>query len=210
MKARASDETMAFPKAAQTGTVWLARMLAMATLFGLLLPPAAAAAGHSNELYDPVLKANYLYHFAKFVDWPSSVTRDASMPFTICVVGEHQVARQLWYLVRDKSLYGHELLVREVGSEAAAQKCRILFIPSSQWNVAGRWMDDLQSTSVLTVGDIPGFCERGGIVNFWSDSGRLRFEINPRAAESAHLNLSSKLLRLARIVGENTSAGGAH
>ena len=42
--------------------------------------------------------------------------------------------------------------------------------------------------------------ERGGVANFFVDNGRMRFAVNPKAAERSQLRISSRLLSLARIV----------
>jgi hypothetical protein len=40
------------------------------------------------------------------------------------------------------------------------------------------------------------------VVNLMLNEGRIRFEVNPHAAERAHLQISSRLLALATIVGD--------
>jgi len=54
--------------------------------------------------------------------------------------------------------------------------------------------------SVFTVADQEGFAKAGGIANFFRAENRIRFEINPRAAQKAGLKISSRLLRLAKVV----------
>ena len=62
----------------------------------------------------------------------------------------------------------------------------------------------LSGVSVLTVGDRAGFARKGGIINFVLDNGRVRFEINVKAAERAHLKISARFLTVAKgIVAEN-------
>ena len=58
----------------------------------------------------------------------------------------------------------------------------------------------LKGSSVLTVGDAPGFAILGGVINFVLDDNRVRFEINQKAAEAAHLKLSARLLTVAKLV----------
>jgi hypothetical protein len=54
---------------------------------------------------------------------------------------------------------------------------------------------------VLTVGDGAGYGAAGVILNFYVSDTRIRFEANTTAASRAGLQISSHLLRLARIVG---------
>ena len=50
------------------------------------------------------------------------------------------------------------------------------------------------------MGESPGFASGGGGINFFIEGKRMRFEINPEATKRANLRVSSKLLRLARVV----------
>jgi hypothetical protein len=48
--------------------------------------------------------------------------------------------------------------------------------------------------------DQDGMAQRGVMVNLFLDNRRIGFEVNAEAAKRARLNLSSKMLRLARAV----------
>jgi len=53
---------------------------------------------------------------------------------------------------------------------------------------------------VLTVGEGEAFAHAGGVIAFVIENRRVRFDINQTAADSAGLQLSSKLLSVARLV----------
>ena len=53
---------------------------------------------------------------------------------------------------------------------------------------------------IVAIGETPGFAEECGIINFYLKNGKFRFEINIEASHRENLQISSKLLRLARIV----------
>jgi Holliday junction resolvasome RuvABC DNA-binding subunit len=79
-----------------------------------------------------------------------------------------------------------------------------LFICSSEQKNLKEIIDLLKDHSVLTVADMQGFLESGGIVNFVIEENKVGFEINIAAAEHAKLKIRSQLLRLAkRIVEED-------
>ncbi len=56
---------------------------------------------------------------------------------------------------------------------------------------------------LLLIGEAEYFSQRGGILNFFIEKNKLRFEINLDAATRVGLTISSKLLRLARITSKN-------
>ncbi len=57
-----------------------------------------------------------------------------------------------------------------------------------------------KNTSVLTIAETPGFARRGGVINFTLEDSKVRFEVNVDAAQQVGLNISSRLLSLAKIV----------
>jgi hypothetical protein len=61
-------------------------------------------------------------------------------------------------------------------------------------------MAALEELPILTVSEIEGFAQRGGIINFIIVEKKIRFEINPDAAKQVGIHISSQLLQLARIV----------
>ena len=66
-------------------------------------------------------------------------------------------------------------------------------------------LNRLKSQPVLTVSDLAGFAEAGGAIGF-NTAGSVRITINPAAVQAAHLSLSAKLIRLARVVDNNTAS----
>jgi hypothetical protein len=52
----------------------------------------------------------------------------------------------------------------------------------------------LDGRSVLTVGEMPGFTETGGMINFVLEGTKIRLQINNEAAINARLKISAKLL----------------
>jgi hypothetical protein len=56
------------------------------------------------------------------------------------------------------------------------------------------------------VGEMPGFLEAGGIMNFLMEDNKVRFEVNAAAAKHAKLKIRSQLLRLAKRVIEEKDA----
>ncbi len=56
--------------------------------------------------------------------------------------------------------------------------------------------------STLLVGEVPGFAERGGMINFFLEGGTVRFEINVDAMRQEKLLIDAKLLNLGKKVSE--------
>ncbi len=148
------------------------------------------------------IKAAFLYNFAKFVEWPPNGFSDASAPLRICVFGQDPFGQELRNITNDKNINGHKLRVEQVADLPMARTCHILFIASSERAQLARILESLRGTDVMTVGDMKGFVEQGGMINFVLEDNRVRFEVNLKAAEQAGLKVSAKLLNVARNVIE--------
>ena len=75
-----------------------------------------------------------------------------------------------------------------------------IFVASSEKQRVREILRSLRAASVLTVGDTLDFAKKGGMINFVLEEDRVRFEINVKASERAHLKLSARLLTVAKLI----------
>jgi len=76
------------------------------------------------------------------------------------------------------------------------QQSHLLFICSSERKNIGSIIASLQGAPVLTVSDVDGFLEAGGMINLVVRNNKVRWGINRTALNSAGLHLNAKLLQL--------------
>lgn len=183
----------------------LRRPLAVFGLLGALLggqavAPAATAATRSPEY---TLKAAFLFNFVKFVDWPADTFADEKSPFSLCVLGgEDPFDGSLDELVANEAVNGRPIAVRRKTRGADLRTCHLLFIDRTERERQAEILASLRGSPVLTVGETDRFLAEGGLFNFFLEANRVRFEVNLPAVERTPLKVSSKLLRLARVVSE--------
>ena len=158
------------------------------------------AGGAAAQVEEYQVKAAFLYNFAKFVRWPEYTFLSATAPISVCVLGRNPFGGVLEDTVAGKSVSGRAFLIRQVNDTAAACKCQIVFISASEKRRLPSILAVLQSASVLTVGESPGFADQGGVVGLKLEDGTVHFEINLEAARTKNLEISSKLLSLAKVV----------
>lgn len=152
-----------------------------------LLPFVVSAQGADESN----LKAAFIYNFLKFAELPSA--SQSRGRFQLCFAGDSH-AEALRGLT-GKLVHGTAVDVIRVLRSAEVESCSAIFFGAdSSLRAAGR------SFGVLTIGERPGFLDEGGIINFYNDGDRVRFEISPANAKKAGLSLSSQLLKLSRIV----------
>ena len=173
-----------------------ARLLLGAALSFALLP--AFASSTENEL-----KAAFIYQIAKFVDWPP-----ARGSMRLCVVGNSPFGAAL-ETIRGKPLNEQKLEVAHLDSGADLRECAVLFIAASAERHLERIVALSRGGGMLTMGDTEGFAQRGVVVNFYLENGKVRFEINLDVARQTGLKISSRLLSLARIVDSPSGASSS-
>jgi hypothetical protein len=158
-------------------------------------PPAVQPAEHSLE-YE--VKAAFLLNFTKFVDWPESAFTDAGSPIDICILGKDPFGHVLDEIVQGEAVNTRKVTVRRFTEVPAPQACQVVFISRLEKDVKGS-LSKIRG-GVLTVGEGDGFLREGGMIAFVVENRRVRFDVNPSAAEGAELRFSSKLLSVARTV----------
>jgi hypothetical protein len=147
------------------------------------------------------IKAAFLYNFTQFVDWPTNSFADANAPLTIGILGNDPFGDALDEIVRGEKANGHPLVVKRFQAGEPITDCHILFISQSEAKRINEILEDLKGRCVLTVGETDGFAQSGGMIRFVTEKNKIRLRINVDAAHAVNLSLSSRLLRLAEIVG---------
>ena len=172
---------------------WLSSLLVCAAL---LAAPAVLQAQVAGE-YE--VKAAFLYNFTKFVEWPPTAFADEKSPIQICVFGENPFGRSLTELT-GQEVAGRKLIVVRTPEMAKLEGCQILFISRSERERVSSILSEVREAPVLTVADTEGFLDDGGVVNFILEGSKVRFAIRQEAAAPAKINISYKLMRLAKYV----------
>ncbi len=146
-----------------------------------------------------LVKAAFIYNFAKFVEWPDEAFQNSEDPIVLCILGKNPFDKAT-ETIRGKFIRGRKLEIRFISKMEGLDKCHILFICRSEMDSLGQYLDVVKKTKILTVADMKGFSELGGIINFIKSGNKIKFKINVDAAKDAGLKISSKLLKLATIV----------
>lgn len=173
-------------------------LLVLAATCAVAAPVPVCAEGATGR--EDLVKAAFLYHFVEFVDWPDSIDAVASPVIRVGIVGEDPFGELLDEVFVSPSATGARFEILRTDDPRAATGCRLVFLALDDDDALAAALDVLDDAPVLTVAHREGFATAGGHVNFFVEDERLRFEINLDAVHDAGLRLSSRLLKLARIV----------
>ena len=166
-------------------------------------PEAIAQAPDSSDSSEYLIKAGFIYNFAKFVEWPATAFAQSDSPIVIGILGTDPFGNLIDRIVENKKIGARGIVVKRLkwGTDLKDLKeCKILFVGASEKAHLDDLVQIVKSLPILTVGETPGFAERGGVIRFVLEDNRVRFEINVEAARQADLTISSRLLTLARII----------
>ena len=146
------------------------------------------------------VKAAFLYNFTKFTSWPSNAFPSISAPFIIGILGEDPFGSTIDDVVKGEVVSGRTLVVKRLHAGDDLRGCHLLFISRSEKERLSALFSQLRGSPVLSVSEIDGFAEKGGMVNLVLANKTVKIEINQAAVEQAGLQISAKLLKLARLV----------
>lgn len=171
---------------------------------GLLLLPMTARAQEGRELEYEV-KAAFLLKFAMFVQWPTNtLAANPQVPLVVGILGEDPFGAKFDQAVKTEKVNGRPIEVRRARRAAELLDCQVVFICASEAPRFAELVAAFQARPILTVADEAGFAAHGGMIGFFKEGGKVRFEINPPALERVGLKASSKLLQVGRRSPERT------
>jgi hypothetical protein len=165
----------------------------------IVAPCLVARAEASSRAEDPMLRADTIVQMLRFVEW-SEPARGRAL--TVAVVGNPDLADALRDACASLRPGGRPVFVVDVATARAAADTRadVVVLGAMPHTDAGLVAAQLARRGMLTVGDGDFPDTTHLALNLFPDGAGYRFEANPAAAARVGANLSSRLLRLARIV----------
>ena len=149
----------------------------------------------AEDLSEYRLKAAFVYNFMVFTEWPPEVAGK----LTLCVMGV-DMGSSLDVLVNNKSIGSRTLVVQRISERLPVAGCQVLFLSPAAVADLPRILESLNGKPTLILADSPGAAREGVSINMDLHDSRVVFDVNIKALRQAGLSVSSKLLRLARVV----------
>lgn len=165
----------------------------------LALPSRTQTAG-SSDSSEYLIKAGFIYNFSNLMQWPASAFSKSDSPIVIGILGTDTFGGMLDEVLGGKKVNGRSFLVKHLKWGMELKDCNIVFVSPSETAHLEEIFHLLKGLPILTIGETPSFARRGGVINFIVVDDKVRFEVNVEAAKQADINISSRLLALAKIV----------
>jgi hypothetical protein len=175
-----------------------------ALLWVLLLLASSLTQAQNPAVSEQELKAVLFYKLPLFVYANAGANSSASekrKPINICTLGDSPLGNAVEKLPRTLA-DGRRVDLRALAGNADSSECEFLFIGRSEADNLEPLLRRIQGRRLVTVSDIEGFAQSGGIVEFSlrSDGSGVLILINRKAAQKQGIEFNAQLLRLARIV----------
>lgn len=178
---------------------WLAAMI-------VSLPVSPARAGGADSARVDRVKAAFVLNIARFVTWPQEVFADQPGQLRLCYYRDNPLAPAIRTL-KGKKVGGRRVVITRVPSLTASDACHILLIAPSEFDTYASEAVHSPARPLLTIADLTAsdasaIGRRHVLVTLVRNNTRIGFEINLARVREVGLRMSSKLLKLAKIVGD--------
>lgn len=165
---------------------------------GLILLPLAVGGGSAvgQGPDEATIKTAFLRNFAEFVHWPE----EPEGPFGLCILGRDELG------ARADTLNGYRLRrmtmqVRRLASERDLSGCHMVYLAEGDTHRFSALRATINGRPVLVVGEHEGLAGLGAAISLMRrPDGRLGFDLNLAAIRASSLEVSSRLISLARRV----------
>jgi hypothetical protein len=168
------------------------------------MPVSETGAPTSDDLQRAVarVKAEYLYRFLGYVDFPRTVLPQPDSPLVIGVMGAEDVYEALADTLPMRTVGLRQVLRRRLQAGDSLAGVHLVYAGGKVALQQEALISAARSSPVLLVTDAPGGLSAGAVFNFMMIGDQLRFEASLEAANRASLHVSSRVLVLAeRVMG---------
>ncbi len=141
------------------------------------------------------LYAGFIYHFTKYVQWPSG-----SGDFVVGYVGGADVAAGLQDIVGKTTASGRKIIIKKINTAAELSGVEVLFVSKTGSTQLATLKNIAQSNNTLIVSEGAGMGHKGSIINFVESGGKLIFELKESEATKHGLKVSGELKKLAVLI----------
>lgn len=148
----------------------------------------------ANSLEEDSAKAGFIFNFAKYTEWPATAMEGGELH--ICSLSPQSLSGKL-ELLQGRQIQGKRVQVRTATRPSEWRSCHVIYIAEDEEQRVDMALRNMNPYPILTVSDVPGFAQAGGVIGLKLRAGRIRFDINHGAARQSGLKLSSQLLKLA-------------
>ena len=153
------------------------------------------------QISDAEVKAAMMIRFADFIYWPEKAQQSRlDSELVISVLGHSSVASVLQNNMEIPGQPKDYVRVQIINHVSQLNHSHILFIPQENKKDIKPFLEYAYLHHILIITEMDELNRKKVMINFITENNRIRFEINPEIVEQNRFKISSRLMRIARIV----------
>ena len=135
---------------------------------------------------------------AKFISWDSNNSETLDI-----TVFNNKFGTYFDELYKDKKIKGKNVVINYIDRIEQIKNTHILYICNVDFNTLNNIFSYTKDKKVVTISDIRGFAQKGGMVQIYQKNQKLKLKINLDIVNQKNIQIKSSLLRIVDIVGDN-------
>ena len=175
-----------------------------AVIFWMLILTSGVCFAAEDE---NTLKAAYIGNFTQFIEWPEMNTS----VFNLVIIKDDPIKNAFEEMGKTLLLKGKKINIIQLRTHHEISlfcnsfekngSIYMIYIPKSAETYIPKIVAATQNLPVVLISETPGAAQQGIHINFFTTTEQyLRFEINERECLNHGLHVSSRLLKLAKII----------
>ena len=176
----------------------LRKILPLLLGLGLLFNTKAPALAQSLE--EQTVLAALALNIVRFTTWTAEAQARMKESIDFCVVGDN-VVQQSFASIDQKAVGNKKLEVINLSRLRNYEQCHVLYISELKQAILLQVFAEIKKRPLLTIGEGYDFAVQGGMVGLENVDGKITLHVNLPVTCESNLNISARLLKLAKIIG---------
>jgi len=138
-------------------------------------------------------------NIARFTRWPEPVFINSEADINLCIFGDN-IVQQSFKNIDKKVINNRSIHIINLTRLRNLTQCQLLYLSELEQSKLISLLMELQDQPILTIGENMKFLQAGGMVGLHQSGGKMQLNINLPIVKQSNLAISSRLLKLAKIV----------
>lgn len=154
----------------------------------------------AQTLEEQSVLAALALNIVRFTTWPATAQANMKEGMVFCVVGDN-VVQESFASIDHKVVGDYTLKVVNLSRLNNFEQCHVLYISQLKQNILMQVLLSVKKMPLLTIGEGEDFAVQGGVVGMENVNNKITLHVNLTVAREAELNISARLLKLAKVIG---------
>lgn len=141
------------------------------------------------------IQSVYIYNFIKEIQWPPEYSQGNII---IGVFGNSDIEDDLQALAATRTANNRKIVVKKYANVSEIDRnCHVLYLATNYYSELSGVLQRLKGSSTLVITHKEGAARFGSLLNFVTEKGKPRFEMNLTAFDKSRLKYTQQLKSVA-------------